>query len=147
MGAYPNRSGRHADKQQSVADDTSARAPSRMGEQANSRASNKDANAIEPITIRVPDTCRYIGVSRSTLYVLVTVIGCFEGPRLLDHRPVLALAIPAMGIAPRPFARVWRGMDRAGCHNGPALDGQADVALQACSDITAPDLLRGRDGN
>ena len=27
--------------------------------------------AIEPIAMRVPDACRYVGVSRSTLYVLI----------------------------------------------------------------------------
>ncbi len=27
--------------------------------------------AIEPIAMRVPDACRYIGTSRSTLYVLI----------------------------------------------------------------------------
>jgi len=26
---------------------------------------------IEPITMRVPDACRYIGIGRSTLYVLI----------------------------------------------------------------------------
>lgn len=27
--------------------------------------------AIEPIAMRVPDACRYIGIGRSTLYVLI----------------------------------------------------------------------------
>lgn len=27
--------------------------------------------AIEPITMRVPEACRYIGTSRSTLYLLI----------------------------------------------------------------------------
>jgi excisionase family DNA binding protein len=42
-----------------------------MGQQADTRASSRDALAIEPITMRVPDACRYIGISRSTLYVLI----------------------------------------------------------------------------
>lgn len=71
MGAYPNRSAVPADKQQPVAADTRAGTPSRMGELADTRASSRDAHAIEPITMRVPHACRYIGVSRSTLYVLI----------------------------------------------------------------------------
>ena len=71
MGAYLNRSDGHADKQQSVAAETRTGTPQRMGQQADSRAPSKDAHAIEPITMRVPDACRYIGVSRSTLYVLI----------------------------------------------------------------------------
>lgn len=71
MGAYLNRSGKHADKHQSVAADTRTGTPSRIGEQADTIASSRHAHAIEPITMRVPDACRYIGVSRSTLYVLI----------------------------------------------------------------------------
>jgi excisionase family DNA binding protein len=71
MGSYPNRSNGHTEKQQSVAGDTRTGRPSRIGEQADTRASSRDAHAIEPITMRVPDACRYIGVSRSTLYVLI----------------------------------------------------------------------------
>ena len=71
MGAYPNRSGGHVDKQQPVAADTRAGMSSRRGEQIDTGASGRDAHAIEPITMRVPDACRYIGVSRSTLYVLI----------------------------------------------------------------------------
>lgn len=71
MGAYQNRSGEHADKQQSVAADTRAGPPLRMGKPADTEASSQGAHAIEPITMRVPDACRYIGVSRSTLYVLI----------------------------------------------------------------------------
>ena len=72
MGAYPNRSGRHADKQRSLAADARAGTPPRMREQTVNGASTQNALAIEPITMRVPDACRYIGVSRSTLYVLIT---------------------------------------------------------------------------
>jgi excisionase family DNA binding protein len=71
MGAYPNRPGGHAGKQQSVAADATIGTPARIGEQVDNRASSRDAHAIEPITMRVPDACRYIGVSRSTLYVLI----------------------------------------------------------------------------
>lgn len=71
MSAYPNRSGGHAEKQQLVAADTRADTSSRRAEQADTGASGQDAHAIEPITMRVPDACRYIGVSRSTLYVLI----------------------------------------------------------------------------
>lgn len=30
-----------------------------------------ERRAIEPITMRVPDACRYLGIGRSTLYVLI----------------------------------------------------------------------------
>lgn len=30
------------------------------------------SRSIEPIAMRVPEACRYIGISRSTLYVLIT---------------------------------------------------------------------------
>ncbi|UYV16010.1 helix-turn-helix domain-containing protein [Porphyrobacter sp. ULC335] len=39
--------------------------------QADAGASGDSAHDIEPITMRVPDACRYIGISRSTLYVLI----------------------------------------------------------------------------
>lgn len=71
MDAYPNRSGAHAEKQQSGVAETRTGTQPRMGKQADTRASSRDAYAIEPITMRVPDACRYIGVSRSTLYVLI----------------------------------------------------------------------------
>ena len=71
MGAYPNRSGGYAEKQHPVAAETRTGTPPQMGEQAGVRASSRDDHAIEPITMRVPDACRYIGVSRSTLYVLI----------------------------------------------------------------------------
>jgi excisionase family DNA binding protein len=45
---------------------------SRIGEQADAGATSRDAYTVEPITMRVPDACRYIGVSRSTLYVLIS---------------------------------------------------------------------------
>ena len=30
------------------------------------------AQAIEPIAMRVPEACRYLGIGRSTLYVLIS---------------------------------------------------------------------------
>lgn len=71
MGAYPNRSGKLAEKQQPVVADTRTGTSSRRAEHADTGASGRDDHAIEPITMRVPDACRYIGVSRSTLYVLI----------------------------------------------------------------------------
>lgn len=32
----------------------------------------RTAPLIEPIAMRVPDACRYVGISRSTLYVLIS---------------------------------------------------------------------------
>ena len=71
MGAYPNRSGEHVDQQKLGLADTRTATMSRTGEQTETRASCRNAPTIEPITMRVPDACRYIGVSRSTLYVLI----------------------------------------------------------------------------
>lgn len=31
----------------------------------------RTAPSIEPITMRVPDACRFVGISRSTLYLLI----------------------------------------------------------------------------
>lgn len=70
MGAYPNQSGGHAAEQQSVAADTRAGPSLRMGKPADT-ALSRGAHAIEPITMRVPEACRYVGISRSTLYVLI----------------------------------------------------------------------------
>ncbi len=35
------------------------------------RAAQKGQPAIEPIAMRVPEACRYLGIGRSTLYVLI----------------------------------------------------------------------------
>lgn len=35
------------------------------------QADKKRPTAIEPIAMRVPDACRYLGIARSTLYVLI----------------------------------------------------------------------------
>jgi excisionase family DNA binding protein len=35
------------------------------------RASQKLQTEIEPIAMRVPEACRYLGIGRSTLYVLI----------------------------------------------------------------------------
>src|SRR3546814_14221745 len=32
----------------------------------------RPAHPIEPIAMRVPEACRYVGISRSTLYVLIS---------------------------------------------------------------------------
>lgn len=32
----------------------------------------QEHRAIEPIAMRVPDACRYLGIGRSTLYVLIS---------------------------------------------------------------------------
>lgn len=71
MGAYPNRTTGQAGNRRSGAAETSAEAEPRRDEQDGTGASRQNAHAIEPITMRVPDACRYIGVSRSTLYVLI----------------------------------------------------------------------------
>ena len=31
----------------------------------------RSAPAIEPITMRIPDACHYMGIGRSTLYILI----------------------------------------------------------------------------
>ena len=35
------------------------------------RANQKCQSEIEPIAMRVPEACRYLGIGRSTLYVLI----------------------------------------------------------------------------
>ena len=35
------------------------------------RSSPKRQPAIEPVAMRVPEACRYLGIGRSTLYVLI----------------------------------------------------------------------------
>lgn len=35
------------------------------------QAENKRPTDIEPISMRVPEACRYLGIGRSTLYVLI----------------------------------------------------------------------------
>lgn len=36
------------------------------------RSDQKRQNDVEPIAMRVPEACRYIGIGRSTLYVLIS---------------------------------------------------------------------------
>lgn len=38
---------------------------------SNQRAKAPFPAAIEPISMRIPDACRFTGISRSTLYVLI----------------------------------------------------------------------------
>ncbi|MBA4051998.1 MAG: hypothetical protein C0472_09020 [Erythrobacter sp.] len=71
MGAYPNRSNRNDGDRLSLGADARSNTASQAGIQAGAGASSQSAHAIEPITMRVPDACRYIGISRSTLYVLI----------------------------------------------------------------------------
>lgn len=71
MGAYPNRSDHYASVQPSndaIIRSETARASATSG---TSLSSGQRGHAIEPLTMRVPDACRYIGISRSTLYVLI----------------------------------------------------------------------------
>jgi excisionase family DNA binding protein len=71
MGEYPNRTEERAGAKHSHGADAKSKTASRAGIQAGAGASGQSAPAIEPITLRVPDACRYIGISRSTLYVLI----------------------------------------------------------------------------
>ena len=36
------------------------------------RQQHRTSLSIEPISMRIPDACRYTGISRSTLYVLIS---------------------------------------------------------------------------
>lgn len=36
------------------------------------RQQHRTSPSIEPISMRIPDACRYTGISRSTLYVLIS---------------------------------------------------------------------------
>lgn len=40
-------------------------------ETTDQRTERKNKSAIEPIAMRVPEACRYLGIGRSTLYVLI----------------------------------------------------------------------------
>jgi len=71
LGAYPNRYEERAGGKHAHGADPRTNTASRAGIQAGAGASSQCAHAIEPITMRVPDACRYIGISRSTLYVLI----------------------------------------------------------------------------
>ncbi len=71
MGAYPNRSNRNDGDRLSLGADARLNAVSLAGALVDLRASGQSTHAIEPITMRVPDACRYIGISSSTLYVLI----------------------------------------------------------------------------
>lgn len=71
MGVFPNGSGGQAGQQHADASETRTGIPSQVRAQADNGATNQSAHAIEPITMRIPDACRYIGISRSTLYLLI----------------------------------------------------------------------------
>ncbi|MBO6769734.1 MAG: helix-turn-helix domain-containing protein [Erythrobacter sp.] len=38
---------------------------------SNRRSDQKHRDTIEPIAMRVPEACRYLGIGRSTLYMLI----------------------------------------------------------------------------
>ncbi|MAM40233.1 MAG: excisionase [Erythrobacter sp.] len=40
-------------------------------EETDQRTERKHQSTIEPIAMRVPEACRYLGIGRSTLYVLI----------------------------------------------------------------------------
>ena len=40
-------------------------------EDTDQRTERKHPSTIEPIAMRVPEACRYLGIGRSTLYVLI----------------------------------------------------------------------------
>lgn len=71
MGSNSNRSAGGKGPQHSGAAVTRSETASRPGAQIATGVLGHSVNAIEPITMRVPDACRYIGISRSTLYVLI----------------------------------------------------------------------------
>ena len=43
----------------------------RTEQNADQRTERKHQSTIEPIAMRVPEACRYLGIGRSTLYVLI----------------------------------------------------------------------------
>ena len=43
----------------------------RKAETTDKRTKRKQETTIEPIAMRVPEACRYLGIGRSTLYVLI----------------------------------------------------------------------------
>lgn len=70
MGAHPDRSEGHPDQQKSHGADTISETATRTAMPVDG-ASGLSTHVIEPITMRVPDACRYIGISRSTLYLMI----------------------------------------------------------------------------
>jgi excisionase family DNA binding protein len=71
MGARSNLSTGQIDHQYSDAADTKSATTRKVDDQADTDAPGQSAHAIEPITMRVPEACRYIGIGRSTLYALI----------------------------------------------------------------------------
>jgi excisionase family DNA binding protein len=68
---YPNRSEERAGAKHSHGADLISGTALQAGITADACASGQGGKAIEPITMRVPDACRYIGICRSTLYNLI----------------------------------------------------------------------------
>lgn len=71
MGAYIDRTAGQAVQQQSCGSDGKPSTALTVGLKADVTTPSLTTHAIEPITMRVPDACRYIGISHSTLYLLI----------------------------------------------------------------------------
>lgn len=95
MGAYPNRSGGQTAQRHSGASNTRSGIAAHLAEQADHGETSQTAQAIEPLTMRVPDACRYIGISRSTLYLLIAA-GEIEIIKLGSSTLVLTESLKAL---------------------------------------------------
>lgn len=110
MSAYPNRSAERKIQQHSLDGETKPETTSRVGTQTSAAASDQCANVVEPITMRVPEACRYIGISRSTLYILIAN-GEIETIKLGCSTLVLTESLKALiekrrGLSETPSAQV-----------------------------------------
>lgn len=108
MGAYPNQSGGHATQRHRDAPDTEPGLGSPAVDQAAAGTTRQSAHAIEPITLRVPDACRYTGISRSTLYLLIAE-GEVEIIKLGSSTLVLTASLKAL-VARRRGVRADRSV-------------------------------------
>lgn len=95
MGTDPNRSGEHTNPDHNDAPRTQYGLASPAVAQAAAGSAGQSAHAIEPITMRVPDACRYIGISRSTLYLLIAG-GHVETIKLGSSTLVLTASLKAL---------------------------------------------------
>ncbi|WP_353653383.1 helix-turn-helix domain-containing protein [Blastomonas sp. UPD001] len=95
MGAYQSRSGDNESQQDREAADKKSGAGYPVGERMGQGTPSPSAHAIEPITMRVPDACRYTGISRSTLYVLIAA-GEIEIIKLGNSTLVLTESLKAL---------------------------------------------------
>jgi excisionase family DNA binding protein len=71
MGAYPIRSDHHASVQPSNGAINRSETARASATSDTPLSPGQRRHAIDPIAMRVPDACRYIGISRSTLYILI----------------------------------------------------------------------------